>query len=210
MIAALLILAFRASVTALIPLYAIGVFLSFTLSQAGMARRWWKIGHLAPGQEVQERGSTLRYEPAWRLKLALNGFGAVCTGVVLLIFAITKFHEGAWLVLLLLPALVLTFGHPPALPRAGAAALAGPPAGARPPRAPLRDPAARRRAPGTQAALRYARMLSPDVTAVHVALDAAEAARVRQRWEQWGEGRPPGHPGVALSPAGGAVVGLPR
>ena len=50
--------------TALIPLYAIGVFLSFTLSQAGMAHRWWKIGHLTPGQEVKERGSTLRYEPA--------------------------------------------------------------------------------------------------------------------------------------------------
>ncbi len=69
LIASLLIVIFRASVTALIPLYAIGVFLSFTLSQAGMARRWWKIGHLAPGQEVQERGSTLRYEPGWQLKM---------------------------------------------------------------------------------------------------------------------------------------------
>ena len=48
-IALLLIVVFNASVTGLIPLYAIGVFLSFTLSQAGMARRWWKIGHLAPG-----------------------------------------------------------------------------------------------------------------------------------------------------------------
>jgi len=61
LIACVLIAVFRASVTALIPLYAIGVFLSFTLSQAGMARRWFKIGHLAPGQEVRERGSTLRY-----------------------------------------------------------------------------------------------------------------------------------------------------
>src|SRR5690606_22794454 len=66
LIAALLIVLFKASVTALIPLYAIGVFLSFTLSQAGMARRWWKIGHLAPGQEVRERGSTLRYETGWQ------------------------------------------------------------------------------------------------------------------------------------------------
>ena len=63
-----LIIVFNASVTALIPLYAIGVFLSFTLSQAGMARRWWKIGHLAPGKEVKERGSTLRYESGWQLQ----------------------------------------------------------------------------------------------------------------------------------------------
>ena len=91
-IASLLIIVFRASVTALIPLYAIGVFLSFTLSQAGMARRWWKIGHLASGQEVQERGSSLRYQPGWRLRLAINGFGAVCTLIVMVVFAVTKFR----------------------------------------------------------------------------------------------------------------------
>ena len=62
LLACLLIVVFQASVTGLIPLYAIGVFLSFTLSQAGMARRWWKIGHMAPGQERQERASTLRYQ----------------------------------------------------------------------------------------------------------------------------------------------------
>ena len=61
-----LIVLFQASVTRLIPLYAIGVFLSFTLSQTGMARRWWKIGHLKPGVEVVEPGSVLRY----RAKLA--------------------------------------------------------------------------------------------------------------------------------------------
>jgi hypothetical protein len=54
-IASLLVILFRASVTALILFWAIGVFLSFTLSQAGMARRWWKIGHLAPDQEIKER-----------------------------------------------------------------------------------------------------------------------------------------------------------
>src|SRR5512143_2849465 len=61
-IASALIIVFRASVTRLIPLYAIGVFASFTLSQAGMAHRWWKIGHIKPGEDVKERGSTLRYE----------------------------------------------------------------------------------------------------------------------------------------------------
>src|SRR5713101_7760310 len=62
-IASLMIILFNASVTALIPLYAIGVFLSFSLSQLGMARRWWKIGHMQPGQEVREPGSVLRFEP---------------------------------------------------------------------------------------------------------------------------------------------------
>src|ERR1051325_8139291 len=76
-ISSLLIIIFQASVTRLIPLYAIGVFLSFTLSQAGMARRWWKIGHLAKGQEFIEPGSTLRYEHGWQYRMVINGFGAL-------------------------------------------------------------------------------------------------------------------------------------
>lgn len=188
-IAGLLIVVFQASVTALIPLYAIGVFLSFTLSQAGMARRWWKVGHLVAGQEVQERGSTLRYARGWALKMGINGFGAMCTLVVMGVFALTKFQHGAWVVLVLLPLLVYMISaihrHYRALARQlsldGAA-----------------EPIRRARHcvilpiggvhRGTQAALRYARMLSDDVTAVHVALDSAEAARLRQRWEQWGDG----------------------
>ena len=83
LIASLLIVVFNASVSGLIPLYAIGVFLSFTLSQAGMSRRWWKLGHLLPGQEVKERGSTIRYESQWRLKMMINGFGAMCTAIVM-------------------------------------------------------------------------------------------------------------------------------
>jgi amino acid transporter len=72
LVASLLIILFQASVTRLIPLYAIGVFLSFTLSQAGMARRWWKIGHLQPGVEVQEPGSVLRYDPKWTVKMVIR------------------------------------------------------------------------------------------------------------------------------------------
>src|SRR5262245_29854844 len=71
LLASALILMFQASVTSLIPLYAIGVFLSFTLSQAGMTRRWWKVGRLAPGQEIRERGSVLRYEPGWEAKMCI-------------------------------------------------------------------------------------------------------------------------------------------
>jgi len=94
-IASILIIIFKASVTLLIPLYAIGVFMSFTLSQAGMAKRWWKVGHLKAGEEVVEKGSTLRFDKSWKSKMVINGFGAVCTAVVMVVFAVTKFVEGA-------------------------------------------------------------------------------------------------------------------
>jgi amino acid transporter len=188
-LASLLIIAFRASVTALIPLYAIGVFFSFTLSQAGMARRWWKIGHLAPGQEVQERGSTLRYESGWRLKLAVNGFGAVCTLIVMLVFAVTKFVDGAWIVLVLMPTLVAIFfaihRHYRALARQLSLGYADQPR--RSARHCVIVPISGTHR-GMRAALHYACTLSVDVTAVHVALDPVNAAQVRQQWQQWGEG----------------------
>ncbi len=189
LIASLLIVVFNASVSGLIPLYAIGVFLSFTLSQTGMARRWWKIGHLQIGQEVKERGSTLRYESRWRLKMVINACGAVCTAIVMLVFAVTKFTEGAWIVLLLMPILVAVFsgihrhygdlaarlsleryGEPPRVSRQ---CVIIPLSGVH---------------RGTLEALRYARSLSYDITAVHVSIDPAEAEAVRQKWELWGGG----------------------
>src|SRR6266511_1279239 len=108
-ISCLLIILFQASVTRLIPLYAIGVFLSFTLSQAGMARRWWRVGHLEPGKEIADPGSTLKYEPGWQYKMVINGFGAVCTAIVMVVFAVTKFRDGAWIILVLVPLLVSIF-----------------------------------------------------------------------------------------------------
>ncbi len=189
LIASLLIVIFEASVSGLIPLYAIGVFLSFTLSQAGMAHRWWKIGHLPQGQEVQERGSMLRYEPRWRLKMAINAYGAMCTAIVMLVFAITKFTEGAWIVLLLVPILVMVFSRIHQHYRDLAARLSLERYG-EPPRV-LRQcviiplSGVHR---GTVEALRYARSLSDDITAVHVSIDSAEAEAVRQKWEQWGGG----------------------
>jgi len=189
LIACMLIAIFQASVTGLIPLYAIGVFLSFTLSQTGMARRWWKIGHLAPGQEVKERGSTLRYEPGWQTKMTINGVGAVVTAVVALIFATTKFVQGAWVVLLLMPLLVLMFSAIHRHYRSLASHLSLEAYGAPPPvprhRVILPISGVHR---GSLAALRYAMLLSDDVTAVHVSLDPEEAARVRKKWDMWGEG----------------------
>jgi amino acid transporter len=189
LVASLLIVLFDASVNALIPLYAIGVFLSFTLSQAGLAHRWWKIGHLTPGQVVQEHGSTLRYEAAWHSKMIINGLGAGCTAVVTLVFAATKFMDGAWIVLVLIPVLVVAFSviHRHYRKLAGQLSLEDygtPPRIAR--HCVILPIGGVHR--GTLAALHYARSISDDVTAVHVPIDPAEAEGLRRKWEVWGDG----------------------
>ncbi len=107
--ASLLVIVSRARVTSLIPLYAIGVFLSFTMSQSGMVVRLRKIGRLRPGEEVPGRETVMRYDPHWRLKMFVSACGAVCTGMVMVIFAVTKFTSGAWFVVLLIPTLVFIF-----------------------------------------------------------------------------------------------------
>jgi amino acid transporter len=189
LIASALIVGFRASVNALIPLYAIGVFLSFTLSQAGMARRWWKVGHLAPGQEVKERGSTLRYESGWHSKMLVNGLGSVCTAVVMVVFATTKFADGAWIIVVLVPALVAVFfaihRHYRKLARQLSLEHYGAPPHIVRQRVILLISGVHR---GTLAALRYATSLSDDVTAVHVSVDPGEAEKLQHKWELWGEG----------------------
>jgi len=189
-IASLLLVIFKASVTRLIPLYAIGVFLSFTLSQGGMARRWWKIGHLTPGTEIKERGSTLRYEKNWQVKMFINGFGAVCTAVVLCVFATTKFRDGAYIILILIPLLIGLFSfihrHYSGLAKRLSLENYGEP--------PPYDVRHRVIVPisnvnqGTLAALRYARMLSDDVTAVHISMEPEDTEKVRKKWETWGRG----------------------
>ena len=187
--ASLIIIAFNASVTALIPLYAIGVFLSFTLSQVGMARRWWKAGHLSPGQEVNEPGSVLRYQPGWQVKMVINAFGAFCTAIVVIVFAVTKFRDGAWIVIFLTPTLIFIFfrihAHYKRLAKQLSLENYQP-----------RVPSFRHRVilpiggvhQGTLEALHYARMLSHDLTAVHVSVEPTETERIKDKWATWGEG----------------------
>ena len=108
-ISSLLVVLFRARVTALIPLYAIGVFLSFTMSQLGMVVRWTKIGRLRPEEVLETKASRLQYNPQWRRKRAVNAVGAVVTCLVMLVQSVTKFMAGAWIVVILIPAMVWTF-----------------------------------------------------------------------------------------------------
>jgi hypothetical protein len=93
-VASLLVIIFGARTHSLIPLYAVGVFVSFTLNQAGMVRHWLKLR-----------------SPGWRRSALINGLGATATAVVLVVVAATKFMHGAWVILLLIPLLVMGFRH---------------------------------------------------------------------------------------------------
>ncbi len=187
--ASLLIVLFQASVNRLIPLYAIGVFMSFTLSQTGMARRWWKSGHLQPGEQVVEPGSTIVHDQNWKLKMAVNGFGAICTLVVMITFAITKFKDGAWIIIFIIPTMVAIFmsihHHYKALSEKLTLDHYTSPTRISHNRVVLLVAGVHR---GTLAALAYARNLSDDVTAVHVSIDPKETEKVVEKWATFGEG----------------------
>jgi amino acid transporter len=189
LIAIALIIGFQASVSKLIPLYAVGVFLSFTFSQTGMARRWWKTGKLKPGEELVEKGSKLVYDRLWKFKMLANALGAVMTAVVMVVFAITKFVDGAWTVILLIPALVWVFSSIHRHYQNLATDLS------------LEDFSAPNRIirqrvimpiggvhKSTLSALRYAKTLSDDITAVHVSIDPIDSKKLQEKWEKWGDG----------------------
>ena len=91
-LASVLIVVFQGDTQALLPLYAIGVFISFTVSQSGMVRRWLRLR-----------------EPTWVWRIWFNLVGAIVTVVVLVTLAVTKFREGAWIVVALIPILAALF-----------------------------------------------------------------------------------------------------
>jgi len=191
-LASILIIIFQASVSRLIPLYAIGVFLSFTLAQSGMARRWWRSGKLKDAEADKPATSSheLRYDKRWKIKMFSNGFGAVCTGIVMCVFAITKFRDGAWIVLILTPVLIGMFQWIKRHYSTLASRLSLEKYGEPPPynmRHRVIVPISNVHR-GTLAALRYARMLSDDVTAVHISMEPEDTDKVRQKWETWGRG----------------------
>jgi amino acid transporter len=170
-IAVALIVIFGGSVTNLIPLYTVGVFVAFTLSQSGMVRRWWRLRS---------------QEPGWRKKAAINGIGAVTTGVVAVEVAAAKFALGAWIVLILIPVLVAMMLFIARQYRSVALKIAVRP-DAEIPR-PRRDERVVVPVPGINRAvvqaINVARSISTDIQAVLVSDDPEEAARIQERWQR--------------------------
>jgi amino acid transporter len=161
--------AFGGRVEALIPLYAIGVFTAFTLSQAGMVRHWFA-----------GKG------PGWRRSAMINGVGATATAIVAVVFAVAKFALGAWVILVVVPILVLLMLLVRREYARGTTELAVAPGLVWGP------PVHRRRVviPVTEVqwdviqAVRFGRSMTDDITAVHVTDDVAAGERLRERFER--------------------------
>ncbi len=185
--ASVLVVIMRASTTALIPLYAIGVFLSFTLSQVGMVLRFRRIGQLEPGEKVAGLETHLEHDPHWRVHMLISGVGAVLTFTVMIIFAITKFTSGAWFVIVLIPALVFIFSRIHSHYQDVAQALS-------------LDNAYRPRLPsedvvtvllvdgvhmGTLEMVDFAKALGNPWHAIHVGVNPEKSERTKQKWEQY-------------------------
>lgn len=168
--ASALLIIFNGSVDHLIDLYAVGVFMSFTLSQSGMVRHWWKL-----------RGEA----PNWKRSLPINALGAITTAMVAIVIACTKFFSGAWIVVVLIPLLVLMFiaihahyqrvekertSNIPTTPTAIHHLMVVPIAGLD--RVSVQS-------------LSYARSISENVIAVHVAIDEKDTEYVREQWKMW-------------------------
>ena len=166
-VSTLLLIGFEASVSGLIPLYTIGVFIAFTLSQAGLVRRWWRM---------RERG--------WRIRIAVNGLGTVVTAVVAVVVAVTKFALGAWMVLAILPVIVFLMWQVNTHYRRVEAELTI----SRTTRATLGARRARIIVPVSRVdrsaleALSVAAGLVGDVAAVHISFDEEGATAFKERW----------------------------
>ena len=164
-----LVIAFAGKVEALIPLYAIGVFTAFTLSQSGMVRHWFT-----------ERG------PGWRTSAAINGVGAVATAIVTVIFAIAKFALGAWIVMIIVPVLVIVML---AISRTYSSELKGSdvraesviPRPRRPQRIIVAAPSLSR---AVVQAVRVGQTMAPEVNVVHVTSNLEDGERVRDQIER--------------------------
>ena len=169
----ILVVAFGGSVDRLIPLYAVGVFTAFTLSQAGMVKHW-----------LQQRGT------GWRWKALVNGIGAVATGIVLLVIIVEKGPHGAWVVVVVIPVIIWLFTqvnrHYQKV-RARLTLIGYEPQPPPPHTVLVLVPDVHR---GVVPALEYAREISKDYRAVHIEINPADTQRLKERWEQWGGDMP--------------------
>jgi hypothetical protein len=175
LLTSILIIGFSGDTHALIPLFAVGVFMAFTLSQGGMVVHWIRL-----------RGKS------WLAKALINGVGALTTLVTLLIVGYSKFLSGAWIIIVLIPILVLIFKsvHRHYDEISHELTLRGLPPSLKPlpnPRLVIPISGVHR---GVVEAMRYARSISQNVMAVYVETDPGSGEKVRQAWEIWGQDVP--------------------
>lgn len=169
--AILLVVGFEGDTHALLPLYAIGVFISFTLSQGAMVRRWLRLK-----------------EPGWRWGIWISGVGSLATGIVLVTLAFTKFLEGAWIVVFVIPGLVMIFLTVHRHYERVAAELSldgyqGPPQFQHTVLVLTGDVHR-----GVVRAVQYAKTLAPlaTVRGVYVETDPVRTSRMEEKWAAWG------------------------
>jgi len=172
-LAALLLVIFGGDTHALIPLYAVGVFLSFTLSQASMVRRWLRLK-----------------EEGWWWRWWLNAIGALVTGLVMITIAATKFTHGAWIVVLLIPTLVAVFvmvhrHYEEVAVQLSLDAFSPPPPMTNTVLVLVGDIHR-----GVIKAIQYAKTLSPNAKAVFVETDPDRTRRLEEKWGRYGMGVP--------------------
>jgi len=172
-LAALLLVIFSGDTHALIPLYAVGVFLSFTLSQASMVRRWLRLK-----------------EEGWWWRWWLNAIGALVTGLVMITIAATKFTHGAWIVVLLIPTLVAVFvivhrHYEEVAVQLSLDAFSPPPPMTNTVLVLVGDIHR-----GVIKAIQYAKTLSPNAKAVFVETDPERTRRLEEKWGKYGMGVP--------------------
>jgi amino acid transporter len=186
-VASLIVLVFQADEIAMLPLYALGVMLCFSISQTGMFRLMGRIAHLKPGESIRTLVTEIHYERGARWKRAVNAIGATSTFVVFIILMSTKFLEGAWIVVVIIPLLVAMFhsihGHyeivASALSTKGLASKD------------LTEVANVVIVPiadvhrGTLLALMYAKRISRDVRAICVTTSPEMKERVLRRWKRF-------------------------
>ena len=173
LIAALIVWLFRGQTNALIPLYAVGVFVCFTLSQAGMVVHWLRTR-----------------EPGWRWKAALNGIGALATGIVSILQVATKFIEGAWIVVLIIPLIILLLRkiHRHYAQFASEIEFKG-----QSPMIPLHHTVivpVNGITKATSGALVYASAISDEVVAAYIEVDQRITEKLKADWEEWDIGIP--------------------
>lgn len=172
-LAVVLLVIFAGDTHALLPLYALGVFVSFTLSQASMVRRW-----------LRQRSES------WWWRIWISGSGAAVTGIVLLTIAFTKFVDGAWIVVLLVPILVAVFlvvrrHYDEVAVQLSLEGFAPPPPMSNTVLVLVGDLHR-----GVVKAVQYAQSLSPSAKALYVETDPERTHRLEQRWAKWGFGIP--------------------